>query len=330
MKYGVYAVIVFGLILLAMWGDRAMKIAARQFRTKPVSETRLSLDQVKRQFFQVNAGRRLKPRSWPNNSRVAVALGFDVDNATIPLFRGDLGAQNLSRGEYGAIDGLPRILRLLDQHNLPASFFIPAVAAALHPQMIRDILSKKRHEIGVHGWIHEQLPVLDTEAEEQRLLTQSIDYITKAIGKRPVGYRAPSWAFSRYTMKQIKEAGFLYDSSLMASDDPYEILLNKQPTGVIELPVEWILDDNSYFGPTANGSLPSAELVLQTFQSEFDVAYEEGGLYVLTMHPHVIGHRSRIVMLDRLITYMRSKPSVWFATHEQVANYVKANGASAP
>jgi len=98
---------------------------------------------------------------------------------------------------------------------------------------------------------------------------------------------------------------------------------------VIELPIEWILDDYPYFGATANG-LPSAELVLQTFQSEFDVAYEEGGLYVLTMHPHLIGHRSRIVMLDRLITHMRSKPGVWFATHEQIANYVKANGALAP
>ena len=259
-----------------------------------------------------------------------MALSFDVDNATIALSRGRLGATDFSRGEYGAIDGLPRILRLLDKHKIPASFFIPAVAAALHPQMIPDILSKQHHEIGVHGWVHEQLPVLDDEGKEQRLLTQSIEYIAQAIGKRPVGYRAPSWAFSRYSMKLIKEAGFLYDSSLMGSDDPYEILLDKQPTGVIELPVEWILDDYSYFGATANGPAPSAELVLQTFQSEFDVAYEEGGLYILTMHPHLIGHRSRIVMLERLITHMRSKPGVWFATHEQVANYVKANGLLLP
>ncbi len=230
----------------------------------------------------------------------------------------------------GAIEGLPRILRLVDKHNIPASFFVPAVSAALHPQMIADILSRKRHEIGVHGWIHEQLLVLNNEVEEQRLLSQAIEYLTKAIGKRPVGYRAPSWAFSRYTMKQVKEAGFLYDSSLMASDDAYEILLNGQPTGVIELPIEWILDDSPYFGATANGSLPSAELALQTFQSEFDVAYEERGLFVLTMHPHLIGHRSRIVMLDRLIAHMKSKPGVWFATHEQVATYVKTGGTSAP
>jgi peptidoglycan/xylan/chitin deacetylase (PgdA/CDA1 family) len=259
-----------------------------------------------------------------------VALSFDVDNATPALSRGNLSPSELSRGEYGAVDGLPRILRLLDQHDLPASFFIPGVAAALHPQMIGDILSKERHEIGVHGWIHEHLLHLNHEAEEQRLLNQSIDYLTEAMGKRPVGFRAPSWAFSRFTMQQIKAAGFLYDSSLMASDDAYEILIDQQPTGVIELPIEWILDDHPFFGAQANGSLPSPELVLQTFRSEFDRAYEEGGLFILTMHPHVIGHRSRIAVLEQLIVHMKSKSGVWFATHEAVANYVKAHAASAP
>ena len=324
MKRGACATMGVGVIVLALSGDRAAKIAAQQPPANPLSGTRLSLDEVKQQFFRVSAGRRLRPRSWPNNSKVAVALSFDVDNASPALSRGDLGPEILSRGEYGAIDGLPRILRLLDTHNIAASFFIPAVSAALHPQMVGDILARQRHEIGIHGWIHEHLLVLDNEAEEQRLLTQSIEFLTKAIGKRPVGYRAPSWAFSRYTAKQVKEAGFLYDSSLMASDDPYELLLGGQRTGVIELPIEWILDDNAYFGATANGSLPSADLALQTFQSEFDAAYEEGGLYILTMHPHIIGHRSRIALLDRLITHMKSKQGVWFATHEQVARYVKA------
>ena len=88
------------------------------------------------------------------------------------------------------------------------------------------------HEIGVHGWVHELLPLLDDQAEEQRLLDQAIETLTTAIGKRPVGYRAPSWQFSNYTMEQIKDAGFLYDSSLMASDDAYEILIDGEPSGV--------------------------------------------------------------------------------------------------
>src|SRR5436309_5597955 len=179
---------------------------------------KLSIDELKAQYAHVGVGKRLKPKQWPNGARMAVALSFDIDNATVPLSRGQLGSEDLSRGMYGAIDGLPRILRLLDQHNVPASFFIPAVSSLLNPEMAPSILSRKRHEIGVHGWIHEHLGALNDEAEEQRLLKQSLDLLTTAMGHRPVGYRAPSWAMSRYTMKQVKEAGFLYDSSLMASD----------------------------------------------------------------------------------------------------------------
>jgi peptidoglycan/xylan/chitin deacetylase (PgdA/CDA1 family) len=164
--------------------------------------------------------------------------------------------------------------------------------------------------------------VLNDDAEERRLLKQSIALLTKVMGHRPVGYRAPSWAMSRYTMQQVKEEGFLYDSSLMSSDDAYEVTIDGQPSGVVELPIERILDDAPYYG-AANGSLPSPELVDQIYRAEFDVAYQEGGLYVLTMHPHYTGHRSRALWLDKLIAYMKSKPGVWFATHEAVANYVK-------
>src|SRR6266849_6106861 len=285
---------------------------------------KLGIDELKAQYRHYGVGKRLKPTKWPNGARVAVALSFDVDNATVPLSRGMLGSEDLSRGMYGAVDGLPRILRMLDKQNVPASFFIPAVSAALNPEEIPSILSHKRHEIGVHGWIHEHLGVLNDDVEEQRLLRASIDLLTKAIGRRPVGYRAPSWAMSRYTMKQVKEAGFLYDSSLMASDDAYEVLLDGQPSGVVELPIERILDDAPYFG-AASGSLPSPELVDRIYRAEFDVAYQEGGLYVLTMHPHYTGHRSRALWLERLIAYMKSKPGVWFATHEQVAEYLKKN-----
>jgi peptidoglycan/xylan/chitin deacetylase (PgdA/CDA1 family) len=212
---------------------------------------------------------------------------------------------------------------MLERQEVPASFFIPAVSALLHPQMLKDIqASSLEHEIGVHGWIHERLPLLNNESEEQRLLNQSIDTLTQMTGKRPVGYRAPSWKFSGWTMAQVKGAGFLYDSSLMASDDAYELLLDGQPTGIVELPIERILDDFPYFGGSADGSNPSLSDVYEVFQSEFDVAYEENGLYLLTMHPHLIGHRSRAAMLERLVSYMKGKPGVWFATHEQIARHV--------
>ena len=300
-----------------------LTLDAQAPQTNPLPGTKLSIDELKKQMFHVSAGKRLKPPSWPGGARVAVSFSFDVDNATATLSTGTLDYEVISRGEYGAIDGLPRILRILDTHQMPASFFIPAVSIALHPDMVKQIQASGRHEIGIHGWIHERLPLLNNEQEEQRLLTQSIDLLTKAMGKPPVGYRAPSWQFSFWTMKQVKEAGFLYDSSLMASDDAYELLLDGQRTGVVELPIERILDDFPYFGGGANGSDPSIQTVFEVFRSEFDVAYEERGLYVLTMHPHITGHRSRVALLDRLIQHMKSKPGVWFATHEQVARHVK-------
>ncbi len=280
------------------------------------------IEEIRRVIGAVRAGRRLTPRSWPNGGRVAVALSFDVDNELLS-FNSPLPVP-LSQGQYGATTGLPRILSVLDRHNVPATFFVPAVSAMLDAEMISSILKSKRHEIGVHGWIHENLPALGDAALEQRLLTQSIDYLTKATGKRPVGYRAPSWAFSPHTLSQIVQAGFLYDSSFMAMDEPYELVQHGKPTGLIEIPIEWILDDYPYFGPNASGALPSPAAVYEIYKAEFDAAYEDGTMFVLTTHPHIIGHRSRSAQLDKLISYMKAKPGVWFATHEQIALAIKA------
>jgi len=286
----------------------------------------IPIDATEQQVHQavalVRAGPKLAPKSWPNGARVAVCLSFDVDNEL--LWRRKPEPIPLSQGEYGATTALPRILNLLDRHAIPASFYIPAMSAALHPQMIQDILQSKRHEIGVHGWMHENLASVEDAAKEQQLLTQSIEYLTKATGKRPVGFRAPAWEFSRYTLDQIRQAGFLYDSSFMAMDDPYELISNGQRTGLIELPINWIADDYPYYEPDSSGSLPDPQLVFDVYKGEFDAAYEEHSLFILTMHPHITGHRSRIQALNRLITYIKSKPDVWFATLEQVAGYVKA------
>jgi peptidoglycan/xylan/chitin deacetylase (PgdA/CDA1 family) len=278
-------------------------------------------EQIQKAVGAVRAGRKLTPKSWPNGARVAVNIGFDVDNEL--LARNNPLPAPLSQGEYGAVEALPRLLRILDKHQIPASFYIPAVSAILHPEMVPAIMKSGRHEIGVHGWIHENLPTLKDAALEERLLTQSIEYLTKVTGKRPVGFRAPSWAFSPHTLGLIRKARFLYDSSLMAMDEPYEIVADGQPTGLIELPIEWILDDFPYFSGNASGSLPSPQLVFDIYKQEFDVAYEERTMLILTTHPHVVGHRSRAAQLDQLIAYMKSKPGVWFATAEQIARAVQ-------
>ena len=320
-KSTVFAVLVciLGTLCIAQIGSQKVPGVP----TIPVDAT---IDQAKQAVAVARAGRKLTPKSWPNGARVAVCISFDVDNEYMA------NAQPLpvpmSAGEYGATTGLVSVLDLLDRQQIPASFYIPAVSAALHPDMIGQILKSGRHEIGVHGWIHEYLPMIGNAAKEEQLLNQAIDYLTKATGRRPVGYRAPSWAFSPNTLGQIIKAGFLYDSSMMAMDQPYEIDSEGKPTGLIELPVTWILDDYPYYGENAEGSMPRPQSVYEVYQAEFDGAYEQRTAFILTMHPHISGHRSRIAEVDHLITYIKSKPGVWFATEEEVAKYIKESDSS--
>ncbi len=270
---------------------------------------------------KVRAGHDLTPKGWPNGGRIAVGLSFDFDNETPALRDGQTSPGLMAQGEYGARAGLPRVLQLLDQYQLPATFFVPAISAKLHPQAIKEIVSKGRHEIGVHGWIHERNSLL-AEADERELMRRSIEALTQMTGRRPVGLRTPSWDFSASTMKLIREFGLLYDSSLMADDRPYEVLADDGTTGIVELPVEWIMDDYPYFGMDRQSAVrPYTQPgdVFDIWRAEFDRAYDEGSLFILTMHPHVIGHRSRIVMLERLIQHMRARQRVWFATHEDIA-----------
>ena len=209
---------------------------------------------------------------------------------------------------------------MLDRYQIPATFFMTAVDAMLHPDMLAAILKSGRHEVGVHGWIHEFPPRL-ADGEEERLLDQAIAFLTTATGKRPVGYRAPSWAFSASTLDLIQKKGFLYDSSLQALDEPYEILSRGKPTGIVELAIDWTLTETPYLGQ--NGRMPSPALLYQLYKDEFDGAYEEGTLFVLTLHPYLSGHRAPMRHLDEFVAYMKAKPGVWFATGAQIAAYLK-------
>jgi peptidoglycan/xylan/chitin deacetylase (PgdA/CDA1 family) len=252
---------------------------------------------------------------------VAVLLSFDVDNETIALRYGEPTVGSLSQGQYGSRAALGRILALLDRHAIPASFFIPAWSLKISPDMARAIGEAGRHEFAVHGWIHEMNASLPPELEKD-LLVKSIDYLTEVTGERPVGYRAPSWNFSPHTLDFLLELGFLYDSSLMADDRPYELDADGDPTGLVELPVEWILDDAPLLNPLGDRYSPPRE-VLQVYKDEFDRAYEEGSMFLLTMHPHYIGHRSRMLILEGLIDHIRAREGIWFATHREAAEWVR-------
>jgi peptidoglycan/xylan/chitin deacetylase (PgdA/CDA1 family) len=279
----------------------------------------------------VRAGRALRPAAWKDGARWAVALSFDSDHETNELRDGGVSIGKLAWGEYGSRVGVPRILALLEKHGVPATFFVPAVAALLHPDEQRRVVAEG-HEVGIHGWIHERNASLPLEAERD-LMMRAADALEQVTGVRSVGMRTPSWDFSPNTLPLLMEMGLRYDSSLMADVDCYELLLDGTPTGVVELPVEWIRDDAVYFAMDRfGGTRPQMppEAVFDIFRREMEGAYAEGGVFQLTMHPHRIGYRSRIWILDQLIEMAKDWGDVWFATHADVVEWAREHAVAPP
>ncbi len=275
----------------------------------------------------VRAGRALRPASWPGGARCAIALSFDSDHETNELRDGGESIGKLSQGQYGNRQGIPRILEILHRHDVQASFYVPAVTAMLYPDEQRRV-ADAGHEVALHGWIHERNSVLPEPAERD-LMLRSADTLERLAGRRPVGIRTPSWDFSPATLKIARDMGLLYDSSLMADVDCYELLLGGEPSGVVELPVEWIRDDAVYFNMNRFAGLrpytPPAD-VFDIFRRELEAAHAEGGIFQLTMHPHISGYRSRIWILDELIKHAKGLGQVWFATHADIVRHAKAHG----
>jgi peptidoglycan/xylan/chitin deacetylase (PgdA/CDA1 family) len=134
-------------------------------------------------------------------------------------------------------------------------------------------------------------------------MLRSADVLERAAGARPVGMRAPSFEISRDTLAIAEEMGLSYDASLMADDEPHALLLGGPELRLIELPSSWVRDDGAYLG---------------YLRRELEAAHRDGGFFQLVMHPHVIGYRSRIWILDEVIRHARSLGGVWFATHAEV------------
>lgn len=275
---------------------------------------------------RIRAGRPLRPSAWKDGARCAVAISFDSDHETSELREGGRSIGRMCNGHYGSRVGIPRIVDILERTSTPATFFVPAVSARLHPEEQRSLVAAG-HEIALHGWIHELNSTLPYEAERE-LMFRASDTLTKICGQRPVGLRTPSWDFSDRTLDIITEMDLLYDSSLMSDDDCHELDRSGTPTGVVEVPVEWIRDDSPYLAMNRFASLrpyTPPRSVLEIFVSEFERAYADGGLFQLTLHPHIIGHRSRIWILEEIIRAAASFDSVWFATHREVAQWVKSH-----
>jgi peptidoglycan/xylan/chitin deacetylase (PgdA/CDA1 family) len=276
---------------------------------------------------RVRAGRALKPARWPDGARCAVALSFDCDHETFELGQGNAAIGRLAWGEFGRRVGVPRILKVLSSHDVKASFYVPAIAGMIDPAEPRKIVDAG-HEVGIHGWIHENNSRLDRDSERD-LMLRSRDALEQLTGIAPRGFRSANWDLSPHTIDLVREMGLSYDSSLMADEDCYELLCEGKPSGVVEVPVEWLRDDAVYFLFNRNPATrpwATPEDVYSIFQREFDAAWDQGGVFQLVMHPFVIGYRSRIWILDKLITHAKQKGQVWFGTHQQVANWARDHG----
>jgi len=250
-------------------------------------------------------------------------LTFDFDAEALWLSRDPTVVDRpgiLSQGTYGANVGVPRILELLDREGMRATFFIPGWVAEHHPSETRAIRDAG-HEIGHHGYLHER--AVPTDPDGERLaFSRGLQALQEVAGVRPLGYRSPGWDLTPITLSLVREAGMLYSSNLMDDAWPY---LHRHPDGdVVELPVQWHLDDAPFFqfNPhLVNRPIASTTLVLGQWQEEFLGALEFGGLFNLTMHPQLTGHPSRLRMLRRLIQVIREHDDVWITTCEAVARY---------
>ena len=258
---------------------------------------------------------------WPEDNRCAVSLSFDFDAETLwfRTMRQPYPGQ-MSRGEYGARAGVPRILELLRKYNLKATFFVPGWTADTYPHLVEQMYAAG-HEIGHHGYEHEYVVNKGREVEEE-VLHKGIDSLQRITGEVPKGYRSPAGNTGAHTLDLLLDHGFAYDSSLVGDDKPYWVATPQSGRRLLEVPYSWEMTDTAHFlfsyVPYYTG-MSSQNKVYEIWQAEFDGAYADGGFLCIVMHPQVIGRRSRMAMLEQLIQHMLRHEGVWFATHLEVA-----------
>lgn len=269
----------------------------------------------------------------PEGKRIAVNLGVDVDAQSLWLGGFNRPSPSfMSRGEFGAQVGVPRLLKLFKENNIKTTFFIPGHTVDTFPEISKAIFDAG-HEIAHHGYYHEN-PTLVNRDTERRLMDLAFACYKRHFGIRPVGYRSPYWDYSENTLDLLEEAGFLYDSSLMARDlvpyHPQRWQVNWETgniagpaSAILEIPVSWYLDDFPALAYTGNQEgMSDTDGVLRRWKDIFTYAYnhQENGLYAMTLHPQIIGHGHHMMMLSRLIEHIKGHDGVWFATCEEIAS----------
>lgn len=265
---------------------------------------------------------------WPNEKKIAVVLTFDFDGETYWIGKNEKSAKvfaNMSRGKYGPNEGFYRVMNLLEKQELKATFFIPGYMIENYPEQVKQV-HEAGHEIGYHGYLHEQKRGIDREEEVERM-EKCEKLIASITGRRPVGHRGPGSIIHPFTMEELAKRGYLYSSNMKDTNTPYfhEEIGKYGP--IVELPVEDYMDDSTYYffcltPPVVHRDIVPPSFVNGCWQADFDqLVTEPGSIMVLHLHPQFIGHAGRIRAFSELITYMKQHDA-WFATAEDVAQYV--------
>ena len=273
--------------------------------------------------------------NWPDNKRIAVMMAFDLDAETMWTTHGDGSTAhmtNLSRGAYGPKQGVPRILDMLDSHQVKATFFIPGVVAEHYPEVVKEI-ARRGHDIGFHGYLHEE-STKTTYEQEDATMHRSEKIIYDLTGQKIAGHRAPGGVIHDYSLRLFLEHGYIYSSNWRDSDGPFLHQIDGKTVPLVELPKDSIFDDTAYdfytdAAPERYG-LKSPDEMFEIWKEEFDSLAVEGRMINFVLHPQFVGRASRVQMLSRLIGYMKSH-GAWLDTNRAVASRVlKENGFQVP
>ncbi len=245
-----------------------------------------------------------------------VCLTFDVDaeaglGARLEAHRERLSS--LSEREFGVTRAVPRILDLLGEHGMRATFYVPGATALRHPEAIRAI-ADAGHEIAHHGHDHLRSHELDT-AQQTAEIDEALAVLRPYLGDA-VGYRSPAWELTPHTAELLLDRGFAYDSSLMGDDRPYWLEVGSRR--IPELPIHWSLDDFVWFGIWQETRATATSAWLEAWTDELASAARDDRPLTLTFHPEVIGRGYRAVALDRLLAHLTSSGAT-VMTHGELA-----------
>ena len=266
------------------------------------------------------------PIPWPNGAKCACAITFDMDaDSLIHIARPKDSYDRLypiTMGKYGPTVAVPRILETYKKFGLKQSFFIPGWCLEQYQETV-DLILEGGHEIGHHGWIHED-PIV-TKGNQRHWVEKALDSYDRIVGGKPRGYRAPVYNVTQEVIDLLIEHDFKYDSSLMADDIPYRM---KTAEGeLFEMPVHWGTDDwppfahydeIGYMMPVRG---PSSGL--QGFWEEFDAQYEAGGFFMLIVHPFLTGRLARWRLVEQWLEKTLEAKDVWFAPLEEIQAHVE-------